>query len=202
MMSDFYSIDLDDSVEKFNWVQIESKGDHPGPRSKHALVGGKNKIYLVGGLSSDINSSNHIYEYDVDKHIWTLLKPDGDKLPEIDSFGHAYIANGDEEKIVIICGYDGSKAQYLNSVYEYNITKNKVSILFPGSNPTDSNDALYAELDDTLPAPRSGCAAATDGKNVYIFGGKDTETRMNDLWEFSLTEFKYRQMEKQGDIPP
>lgn len=25
---------------------------------------------------------------------------------------------------------------------------------------------------------------------------------MNDLWEFSLTDFKYRLMEAQGDVPP
>lgn len=94
-MGDFYSIDLNDNVEKFNWVQIEAKGDQPGPRSKHVLIGGKNKIYLVGGLSSDIRSSNQIYEYDADKNTWTLLKPEGDILPEIDSFGCVYIANGD-----------------------------------------------------------------------------------------------------------
>lgn len=61
---------------------------------------------------------------------------------------------------------------------------------------------FYTEIDNTLPAPRSGCAAATDGKNVYFFGGKDTQNRMNDLWEFNMTDFKYRQMDKQGDIPP
>jgi hypothetical protein len=64
MMSDFYSIDLNDNVEKFNWESIETKGDLPGPRSKHALVGGKRKIYLVCGLSSDVHSSNQIYEFD------------------------------------------------------------------------------------------------------------------------------------------
>ena len=53
-----------------------------------------------------------------------------------------YIASGEEEKIVIVCGYDGAKAEYLNSVYEYNITKNKVSILFLGSKPTDSKLVL------------------------------------------------------------
>lgn len=42
----------------------------------------------------------------------------------------------------------------------------------------------------------------TDGKNLYLFGGKNAETRMKDLWEFSLTDFKYRRMEDQGDIPP
>lgn len=60
---------------------------------------------------------------------------------------------------------------------------------------------LIAE-NDHAPVPRSGCAAATDGRNVYVFGGKDAEQRLNDLWEFSLTDFKYRKMELQGDIPP
>ena len=55
---------------------------------------------------------------------------------------------------------------------------------------------------ENAPTPRSGCAATTDGKNVYVFGGKDAEKRMFDLWEFSLTDFKYREMEKQGDVPP
>lgn len=43
---------------------------------------------------------------------------------------------------MIVCGYDGAKAEYLNSIYEYNITKNKVSTLFPGSKPTDSKLVL------------------------------------------------------------
>jgi hypothetical protein len=55
---------------------------------------------------------------------------------EVDSFGYVYISAGDEEKIVMVCGYDGKNASYLNSVYEYNITKNKVSILFPGTKGT------------------------------------------------------------------
>ena len=81
MMSDFYSIDLDDKVEKFNWEPIEATGKLPGPRSKHALIGGKTRIYLVGGLSSDVSSSNEIFEFDAEKKVWTLLKPEGDKLP-------------------------------------------------------------------------------------------------------------------------
>ena len=53
-----------------------------------------------------------------------------------------------------------------------------------------------------FPAPRSGCAASTDGKNIFIFGGKDAENRMNDLWEFSMVTFKFSEMDKTGDIPP
>lgn len=110
-----------------------------------------------------------------------------------------YLASQEEEKIVVICGYDGKNADYLNSVFEYNITKNKVSTLFPGSKATDGICACNA---GSVPAPRSGCAAATDGKNVYVFGGKDAEKRMKDLWEFNMTDFKFHRMEDQGDIPP
>lgn len=61
------------------------------------------------------------------------MKPEGDKLPLIDSFGCAYVENEGEEKIIIICGYDGKIADCINSVYEYNITTNKVNILFVGT---------------------------------------------------------------------
>ncbi len=58
----------------------------------------------------------------------------------------------------------------MNAVYEYNITKNKVSILFEGSQKEDPGTFIITV---DIPVPRSGCAAATDGKNVYLFGGKD-----------------------------
>ena len=54
---------------------------------------------------------------------------------------------------------------------------------------------IIFKLDNTVPGPRSGCAAATDGKSIYVFGGKDTDKRMNDLWEFSLSDFNYHRLE-------
>jgi hypothetical protein len=53
----------------------------------------------------------------------------------------------------------------------------------------------YFMSDNSVPAPRSGCATATDGKSIYVFGGKDAEKRMNDMWEFSLSDFKYHKLE-------
>lgn len=77
MMDDFYSIDLSDSVEKFDWVSIEAGGHKPGPRSKHALVATKDRILLIGGLESDMRVCNEIYSYDVDQKKWSLVKPTG-----------------------------------------------------------------------------------------------------------------------------
>lgn len=187
MMGDFHCIDLDDSAEKFQWQQLEPKGELPGPRSKHALVAGRDRLFLVCGLSSDVRSSSQIFAYAPAANTWALLHPEGEPLPELDSFGCVYVP-GAEERIVLLCGYDGRRADYLNAVYEYNITRNRVSLLFAGGSEG--------------PAPRSGCAAATDGKSVYLFGGKDAERRMNDLWEFSLSDFRFRLMGAEGDVPP
>ena len=41
--------------------------------------------------------------------------------------------NGDEEKIVIGFGFIEEKASLSNAIYEYNISSNKMSILFEGS---------------------------------------------------------------------
>lgn len=107
--------------------------------------------------------------------------------------------------MIIICGYDAKQADYLNSVYEYNITKNRVNILYAGNTPTNGgrlNLILEKNPNTIVPVPRSGCAATTDGKNVYVFGGKDFENRLNDLWEFDLNQNKYKLLPANGDIPP
>ena len=33
-------------------------------------------------------------------------------------------------------------------------------------------------------------------------GAKDAGRRLNDLWEFSMTDFKFRELPKDGDQPP
>ena len=67
-LSDFYSISLDEAEPTFVWEEIVSKGKvHPGRRSKHALLGGKDKIYLIGGLKANDEASNEIYEFDPSK---------------------------------------------------------------------------------------------------------------------------------------
>lgn len=57
-LNDFYSISLNEEEPTFIWEQIFAKGDNPGNRSKHALLAGKSKIYLVGGLLKNNNVSN------------------------------------------------------------------------------------------------------------------------------------------------
>lgn len=41
----------------------------------------------------------------------------------------------------------------------------------------------------------------TDNKRLYIFGGKDEGRRLNDLWSFSLTDFRFARMKDNGELP-
>ena len=38
---------------------------------------------------------------------------------------------------------------------------------------------------------RCGHAVANDSENIYIFGGKNEDERLNDLWLFNLKTNKY-----------
>ena len=52
-----------------------------------------------------------------------------------------------------------------------------------------------------VPAPRHGVDITTDGENVYVFGGKDEASRFNDLWKFSLSDYKYYPLKNEGMVP-
>lgn len=49
--------------------------------------------------------------------------------------------------------------------------------------------------------PLSGIACTTDRHNIYIFGGKNEESRFNDLWMFNLKTLEYELLPANGDVP-
>jgi hypothetical protein len=34
-----------------------------------------------------------------------------------------------------------------------------------------------------------------------LFGGKDENSRFNDIWSFNLTDFKFKRLEDHGEVP-
>ena len=55
---------------------------------------------------------------------------------------------GGEEKIIIAFGFDENKASATNAVYEYNISKNKMSLLFPGTE--QGNESIHLIIKQPL----------------------------------------------------
>lgn len=98
----------------------------PGPRAKHGMAAFGRKIYLFGGITDHNKVSNQIFCFDLDEARWLEIKPKGNEMPYIDSFG--YTSNN--KKIYVVCGYDGKNCKHLNSVYEYDIETNTGTMLF------------------------------------------------------------------------
>ena len=110
-------------------------------------------------------------------------------MPFLDSFGCVLVGS----KVVMLCGYNGVKGQFLNSVYEYDIDSNTLTV-------------LYAEAEgdkSKRPIPRANCSAASDGADaIYLFGGNQSDNRLNDLWRFDLSSKHYSQVEDKEDLRP
>ncbi len=129
-LKDFYCISLEDAETAFHWEEILPKGEvHPGNRSKHALVSTESHLYLIGGLLINNTASNDIYQFDPATHLWTLLKPTGLALPPLESFGAVSVKTNGEDRTVIAFGFDEDSSSPTNRVYEYNVAKNRLSIL-------------------------------------------------------------------------
>lgn len=136
MLSDFHQIDLNEDADKFEWRDVHLADDKatPGKRAKHAMVCYDECLYLIGGLKGSAEDSNEIDRFSIKEALWSKLEPTGAVLPTIDSFGCVLVGS----KIFLICGCDGKTCQSLNSVYEYDIGSNKLTLLF-GNQPSKTN---------------------------------------------------------------
>lgn len=58
----------------------------------------------------------------------------------------------------------------------------------------DTKEWSYPEVGGEWPCPRAAHAGAKVGSNVFIFGGRDGEVRMNDFWRLDLQSMRWSQI--------
>jgi len=100
--------------------------------------------------------------------------------------------------MIIVGGFLGGKdGGYSNAVYEYNFEENKMHTLF-------KNHEVDVTGDETpsIPPGRMGLGAAIYQNTLYIFGGNEGNTKMNDLWKFDLNEKKWSFVKPEGKVVP
>ena len=116
-------------------------------------------IVSIGGLDSDFNEVNDVYEYDPSADSWSSVAA----LPDALSFHAAASVDG---KLYSIGGID-SDGNEVNDVYEYD--------------PSADSWSSVAVLPDAL---RQHAAASVDGK-LYSIGGFDSDSNaVNDVYEY------------------
>jgi len=156
-----------------NWQSIPAKGDIPSPRFGHTMVQINGTYYLFGGvnaLDSRGTPYNDLYAY----------------VPETKTFSkvNASLASGSEP----IPGMTGHTAMvYNNEMYVFN-----------GSRSTATNDSTYVFTPGNptwtqKSAPpfeaRTESAAAADGSDMYMIGGRKNETGTitDEVWKYNFT---------------
>ncbi|MCX5726889.1 MAG: hypothetical protein NT030_06950, partial [Candidatus Saganbacteria bacterium] len=136
-----------------------------------------NKLYIFGGRNNT-TFYNDLRSYNPVSKIWSTLSQT--EAPSVRA-GHTAIWDNSKERMLVFGGYDG--ANYFNSLYAVDLTA--------------VTSATWAEI-ITSPCPpkRQGHSAVWDATNkkMYIYGGYDGTTYLNDLWCFDATNDTWQQL--------
>jgi len=100
--------------------------------------------------------------------------------------------------MILVGGFlSGKDGGYSNAVYEYDFTENRMTTLFKNQEvDITGNESL------SVPPGRTGLGAAIYQNTLYIFGGNEGNTKLNDLWKFDLNEKKWSLIKPEGQTFP
>ena len=180
ILSDMLAFSFKDN----EWRQVDQDGALPGPRHSHSSISYKDGLYLFGGMSSTMDSTNSLHLFDFNLSEWKKLAPKSSP-PNMDS--HRACLYGD--KMIVGMGY--SDGDYNSKVLELNLSTLEWRCLFAPKNGK-TND---------YPKPRAHGSFNLLGDALYIYGGKDFGTIFDDLWKFDLQTCKYTKIELLNPLP-
>jgi len=148
-------------------------------------------MYLFGGTMG-LTSNSKFYALDLQSFKWELIRAkaadnDAGNLPEPLDEHSAVVC---DDKMILFGGF--VNGERCNSVYSYKISSNEWRLL-----PAQSTSA---------PCPRAGHSAMMYSENstnwMYVFGGKNDEDKLNDIWRFDLDAQTWEQVISVDDTQP
>lgn len=165
----------------FIWTKLLVRGDIPKPRTDHTAVIYFSQMIIFAGYDGKIRY-NDLRAFNLETKEWTLLPNDGNIPPA--RFGHTSVVY--EHNIFVFGGWDGHNT--LDDLYQYSLTsKTWVEVrLTSGIKPS--------------PRYRHSCVVFED--SLFIFGGVNkTQTRYNDLYEYSVNRREWSSKRVTGKCP-
>ena len=157
-------------------------------------------MYLYGGQSKTINNTDQLMTFDFNTQQWENIIPiQKDPMPRIDSHQALLWNKSDGKSSMIVVGgfLGGNNGGYSNAVYEYNLVDNEWKILSKNQEVNNEDN-----LNPIVPQGRMGLGAAIHNDILYIFGGNEGNTKLNDLWKFDLDEKNWGLIKSDGVIIP
>jgi Galactose oxidase, central domain/Kelch motif len=157
------------------WENISATGDLPGNLCRHSAIIYEKKMFLYGGNDGG-NENNYLYVLDLESYHWTRFLAE---IPPIDS--HSVVVYN--SKMIIFGGYIGGNLS--NDIFLFDLERHAWSIPEINSKPSaraDHQSVLY------------------EG-HMWVYGGKNSDERFEDLWKLNLDTFVWTQIHFGGESP-
>jgi len=181
-------------VEVPEWNQVgslsrggSSEGSRPpSSRLGHTLTTVGGKIYMFGGFTDDMESSNELYVYDRETEMWAKPNCTG-KIPE----GR----NGHSEAMVKASG----KIYFFGGLRKKAGKKVDLDELWC----FDANENHWSEpaCHGAGPDARNAHDSTTLGATLYVFGGCHESNCLNDLWALDTNTYTWSLVQTKGETP-
>jgi len=144
----------------YNWTQLTSGATG---RNAHSAVAIGTDMFIFGGFSAGVYY-NDLWKYNTVLNTW--LQPTYSGTAPSTRYGPTAVAIGTD--MFIFGGYNGTT--YLNDLWKYNTITDTWS---PPLAPTGN-----------IPLIRRYHSAVAIGTDMFVFGGNNGTTYLNDLWKY------------------
>ena len=199
-LMDFYSYHFPTQT----WSEISpinSIENRPGVRENNGVIvcdSDANQIFIFGGYNGR-NWLNDLWSYDIAANEWTCVQQQQNSAEEEDPHNNlprpssqvpaarfGYYAALHNKKFILFGGYDGVK--WLNDLWEFDLRERRWM--------------LIEELGGKAPPNQRSCPSyVKDVDKLYVFGGYDGVTRMNDFFVCDLNTYEWSEIKNFGSIP-
>ena len=202
------------------WSKEPTKDIWPGQRSGATMVAVKQCLYLFGGLSQLTGWLNDMFVYDTDTKVWREITAVNcpsprDKVSAVAVRSKIYIFGGfgpvlEPDPSDILPDDDDDEYEDIDELQEVrncqdaaNFTWSNQLYVFDIENETWS---VVSVNNDMAPSPRAAHTlsyikdkSGSDG--LYVFGGRDAQSRRNDLWKFDIDKTQWDECKCLGCAP-
>jgi len=178
-LNDMYEFDFHTKI----WRQIAPPlGQLPSVRSCPAWAKDDTHVYIQGGYDG-VTRKSDFFSCDLATYRWTQMPSAG--TPPSPRYFHSCSIYG--SKLYVYGGYSGSLR--LADMYAYDFETRVWSQINCGSSHDNinNNNNNGGGGSNTRPSGRSSLVAQVHRNHLYIFGGYNGETVLNDFYKFRLT---------------
>ncbi|CAK8690987.1 unnamed protein product [Clavelina lepadiformis] len=204
------------------WFKEPCYGTWPSPRSGATMTSVGKSLYLFGGLSQFSGWMNDFYRYDTECKTWKCIDASGapsprdkvmcasvgEKIYIHGGFGPAQYLNVDPDDVLPIDDDDG-EYEDMDELHEVrncqeaaNFTWSDELHVFCTSMGKWSHIKPKGPKIPSARAAHSLTAVSSKAGNwLYVFGGRDIDSRQNDLWRFNIKDCVWDQCQGLGCQP-